>query len=1129
MQPLKPLQQLYGKDSMPSSHCQNALPEGPFLRRARSPLTGLLLLAALRVTPTLANPAGPDLQAGTAVFTQPNAQTLEIQNSAGAVIHWQSFSIGAGETTRFVQPDASSAVLNRVTGGDPSAILGRLQSNGRVFVINPNGILFGADAVVDVAGLVASSLSISNADFLAGRLAFAGSGSEGAVVNQGWLKAGPGGEVVLVAPRVENSGLIEAPDGRLLLAAGARVVLHSVDDDALSFELEAQSGEVLNLGQLIAERGAAGLFARTVRHSGEIAVGGLSVDAAGRVRIVAADDLEVAPGARITANGSVGGTVELAATSGTATIAGAIEATGSGGQGGRVTLTGDSVAIESTAALDASGSTGGGEVLVGGDWQGANPALANARQSRVAPTASLKANATRAGNGGKVVVWSDDTTAFRGQAEARGGPEGGNGGAIEVSGKRNLSLGGTVDASAPRGNAGKALFDPTNFLILGPDAATISLGIQNGTNQEITADNDITLTAPINANPTGPAGALTLRAGRSILLNENITVSSGNGDLLLLANDSSLTATRQPGNADILVAAGKMIANPTGQLIVAIESGDASRPAGSMRLRNVSAGVIEVLSGLLSVPAGDSIGVVKAHVLNGATVELTGGTLNAAVEFDNDGRVLVGTSGLLARAAAGPVVHDGVFDVRGGPGLQFVNGQHSFGGGKDHIVNDSGIADGVVKINGATVLFNAADSFSFISAGGGDLEVNAGSLLINPGVDLELRSRLSVASGALVENLGALRFKGNLNSSGPGGGTLRNFGNLSFDSSLQLNVAVENEGRMGVFNSTVRIGSLDQGFGELFLSGTLQVFGGFNNGSEGGIAATPGARIIGDVFNNGLLEIGNRLLGRFAEGDADFENGVGTLFIDGNLDLGPRSFVIADLGGGGIGCSVAGCSDLLQVSGSVTLDGGLVLLPFPTRLDLADTTNPFDTATPEILLRQYRNLPLITSFRTAVGDPFELLRYSAVGGDFNEIYPVGLPNFAASFAALANSYRLNVTQAPVFGLPPRAENQILNPIIPRPTDFIPGALQIPSRDQSLMAQAPPPPPRDAPSAGGARPSQDGAKDDTRDPGEPGERRDMAKEERAKQDGEEREEESSEAEESSDEPGRGDGPRPMECN
>ena len=109
----------------------------------------------------LANPVGPAVASGAATFATVG-KTLTVTNSPSAIINWQGFSIGAGETTRFAQQSAASAVLNRVIGQDPSAILGTLSSNGRVFLLNPNGIVFGVGSRVDVAGLMASTLNLSN-------------------------------------------------------------------------------------------------------------------------------------------------------------------------------------------------------------------------------------------------------------------------------------------------------------------------------------------------------------------------------------------------------------------------------------------------------------------------------------------------------------------------------------------------------------------------------------------------------------------------------------------------------------------------------------------------------------------------------------------------------------------------------------------------------------------------------------------------------------------------------------------------------------------------------------------------------------------------------------------------------
>ena len=144
----------------------------------------LAVAAAFGTELAHAAPTAPVVVNGQVGFAQ-QGKTLAITNTPGAIINWRSFSIAKDETTRFIQQSAASTVLNRVVGVDPSQILGALQSNGRVFLINPNGIVFGAGAQIDVGGLVASSLNLSNQDFQAGRLRFTDTPGAGKVVNQG--------------------------------------------------------------------------------------------------------------------------------------------------------------------------------------------------------------------------------------------------------------------------------------------------------------------------------------------------------------------------------------------------------------------------------------------------------------------------------------------------------------------------------------------------------------------------------------------------------------------------------------------------------------------------------------------------------------------------------------------------------------------------------------------------------------------------------------------------------------------------------------------------------------------------------------------------------------------------------
>ena len=433
-----------------------------------------------------ANPLGPTVVHGNVGITTPGASVLQITNSPGSVVDWQSFSIGAGETTRFIQQNAASAILNRVTGTQMSELLGNLTSNGRVFLINGNGILVGEGATIDTAGLVMSTLNITNEDFLAGHYAFNGDETSGSIVNRGYIKTAPGGEVILLAPRivneavegVENSGLIETPGGELILAAGHAITITSLDDPDISFEVQSSEHEVVNLGKLIAAGGSAEILAGTIRHSGEINADSISVDEQGRISLLASHHIETSDDSVISANGAGdGGTIriEAAAADDTATasvvLAGTVSANGEAA-GGRIEVLGDDIAL-GTVRISADGATGGGAVRIGGDIQGADT-LPAARDVTVTGLSRISADATVNGDGGTVAVWSEQRTEFYGHASARGGNGGGDGGFIEVSGKENLVLQGSLDVGALNGHAGQLLLDPENITIVpGSDATEI--------------------------------------------------------------------------------------------------------------------------------------------------------------------------------------------------------------------------------------------------------------------------------------------------------------------------------------------------------------------------------------------------------------------------------------------------------------------------------------------------------------------------------------------------------------------------------------------------------------------------------------------------------------------------------
>src|SRR5450830_152207 len=370
-------------------------PFAPPLRR-----TALALLLAGCFGAAQANPALPQVLNGQATFNQ-QGNIFSITNTPNTIINWQSFSIHAGEITRFIQQNGNSAVLNRITGQDPSKILGALESNGKVFLINPNGIVFGQGAKVDVNGLVASGLGISNDDFLAGKRQFTAGSVAGGVANAGTINAGKGGQVLLIAPNVENTGIITAPNGEVILAAGRSVQLADPGNPQLRVLVSAPNDQALNLGQIIAQGGSIGMAGALVSQRGVLNANSAVVGEHGKIVLKAS-------GKTLLEAGSI------------------TSATGAAGKGGDIEVLGEQVGLLGNATIDASGATGGGTVLLGGDYQGKNAAVQNARQVLVGKDASVHADAIDSGNGGKVIAWGNASAQVHGSLSARGGALGGD-------------------------------------------------------------------------------------------------------------------------------------------------------------------------------------------------------------------------------------------------------------------------------------------------------------------------------------------------------------------------------------------------------------------------------------------------------------------------------------------------------------------------------------------------------------------------------------------------------------------------------------------------------------------------------------------------------------------------------
>ncbi|MEO7641691.1 MAG: filamentous hemagglutinin N-terminal domain-containing protein, partial [Ramlibacter sp.] len=538
-----------------------------------------------------AQPAGAQAIHGSASLSQQgNKLVVTTANGAGSnhsAINWQSFSVPAGSVTQFNQPSAASTSINRVVGNNPSEIFGTLSSNGKLVLVNPSGIAVGAGAVVDTAGFTASTLRMSDADALAGRLVF-GDGGAGSALSVGGQIVARSGDIVLIAPNIETAGgaVLQSPNGATILAAGQQVAITGRGLEGISLQVQAPTDSAVNLGKI--EGDAVGIFAGTLKHSGLI---------------------------NATAVSSEGGRVVLKGQS-EAEIAGAITAS-KGNLGGQVHATAGKVRLKSGAVIDVSGTNGGGEALLGGGWQGKDARLANASETTLEAGSTVKANASDNGNGGTVVAWSDQTTQVHGRIEATGGAQGGNGGNVETSGKQALDARGVrVDTRAPLGQTGNWLLDPTSITITGgcapgpaPCPPAPAPAPAPGPSIVYEADleastTDITILAFDTIDVAGSffGNALTLQSGINITLQTNATGGGTGVDLtgvpgLVLQASGGGSVTMLTGNSTQVIRPGNVQVTGPGTITL------------------TSLGTVDITSSSLST-AGGAISITGAVDLN---------------------------------------------------------------------------------------------------------------------------------------------------------------------------------------------------------------------------------------------------------------------------------------------------------------------------------------------------------------------------------------------------------------------------------------------------------------------------------------------------------------------------------
>jgi filamentous hemagglutinin family protein len=304
--------------------------------RNLGPLMCILFLASVRA---YANPVGPTVQQGRATFTSQGPQ-LNIRTSDRAFINWQSFNIGVGETTTFLQPSSSSLVWNRINDSNPSQILGNLNANGYVVLQNSSGFYIGGQAAITTHGLLMTTVPIQVPDLSSGGpWQFNAPPPTAKIINYGHLDVGQGGSAFLISNEIENHGSISAPEGEIGLFAGKQVLLSQRPDGrGLSARVKLPQGSVSNDGQLVADAGTIAVHAQVVNQGGLVQANSVR-EANGVIELVASDSLNLGANSVIQAKGdsqgvSSGGKVALKSGGAFADSSGSTIDVSGGAQGG---------------------------------------------------------------------------------------------------------------------------------------------------------------------------------------------------------------------------------------------------------------------------------------------------------------------------------------------------------------------------------------------------------------------------------------------------------------------------------------------------------------------------------------------------------------------------------------------------------------------------------------------------------------------------------------------------------------------------------------------------------------------------------------------------------------------------
>jgi len=864
-------------------------------------------LAAAPASNTL--PTGGTVTYGNATLSQ-NGNTLTInQGSNQAIANFSTFSIGANASVNINQPSAAGSFLARVTGNDPSQIYGLLQSNGGVALINQNGILVGPTGVVDVARFIASTLNISDNDFLAGRLNFTSQGISGDVENQGLIKTASGGSVYLVGANVTNSGVIQSPGGEILLAAGQTVQLVDTGTPGVTVNVTGAAGNVTNLGTIAAAAGSIGVAAGLINNSGTINASNVVADG-GRIFLRASQALTTTASSSITADGAANGGSVVLYSAGSANIDGQVSARGASGQGGYVETSGLSSLNVKNVPIVGSGGT----------WY-IDPydlTVVSGSDSGVSSSAGV---ITSTGSGATISNSTIDTALNDGisvllKTGAGGSSTGGN---ITVS----AAIEKTIDSTAT------LTLDASQYININANITNTSGTLNLNLNSNYQGSNSGDHTVQVNGSGTTIAlhgGTLTVSDGSSVVGSGNLSLNSGavldltssgkiqagtlgvaSGAFLLtdiggnvalsgaLNNSGNVTLQNSVFNATSLnnAATGNVtLSNTSGSLTTLNNDGALTlsntyqsfslttlnnNSSGTATLSGITSGLALTNfnnSGVTSLTDSSETGLVLSGQLsNTGTLSLSNSVISASNGINNTaaGTITAGNGSKFSSL----VTNAGVFNASGTDGgVTLDTGMTNTG--TLNVLGTLTANGAMLNATGGTVVLGQSSASTTLNGSGtwtnnGSLSVSGSSNVVSMSNNLVNNGSVLITGSSNTLATGDLSNSGNISIAASNvlrGGAFTNTGNVTLASSNMTFTSFDNQAAgtiAGNGNITVRSGETD---GTLTNEGTL---------SPGGVGTVGSLTINGSVSQSstGILNID-------VAGDSSYD----TLNINGSYTMG---------------------------------------------------------------------------------------------------------------------------------------------------------------------------------------------------------------------------------------------------